>query len=122
MAVETWILSTVCLLALGGVAIMNRKNTKEAKEELQGSVDNVKDGFDRLEKRVKDDLDQFDEEKELFLTQPTHELMCANQALTINKHMTKELSTLKDETFKFLRELNTKIDTALAKRRTTDDT
>ncbi len=122
MAVETWILSSVCLLALGGVAIMNRKNTKDAKEELQGSVNNLAGNFDKLERRVKDDLDQLEEEKEGFLTRETHELMCENQALTINKHMTKELSTLKDETFSFLRDLNTKIDTALAKRRTTDDT
>ena len=95
---------------------MNRKNTKDARGDLQGSVDNIKDKSEKLEQRVEDALDRFDEEKVLFIKRETHELMCENQALTINKHLTKEISTLKDETFTFLRELNLKIDTALAKR------
>ncbi len=114
-AAETWILSTVCLLALGGVAAMTRKSVRDAREDLKAKVDGVESSFDKLEKRTADDREKFDAEKSRFIDEYTHGLLCENQALTINKHLTAEIDTLKNETFAYLRSLEEKITEALRK-------
>lgn len=82
--IEAWVPTIVSGGALGLVYFGIRSQRKELKNEVDG---------------VKEEL------KENYLETNDHTLLCENASLKINKHLTKELSGLKDDIFVRLREL-----------------
>ena len=61
--------------------------------------------FRSQKNRTDKQMDEFVKNKEKYLTEPTHSLLCENATLKGNEHLTKEVTVLKDEIFSELRKL-----------------
>lgn len=85
--IEAWLPTIVAAGALGLVWF----GIRSQKKELKTDVDDVKDDVDDV--------------KETFLKKDEHELRCENASLKVNKHLTAELTLLKNDIFSRFRSL-----------------
>ena len=92
MDYATWAPSAVAIGALGVVFYRFQHGTKD------------------IETKLETETRALDTKVELRLAEDKHVLLCENNTLKINTHITRELGELKDETFNYLRVLDKKLD------------
>jgi hypothetical protein len=70
-----------------------------------GALGMIWAGIRTRDQKMKDKLDEMKRDQTQFLTESKHDLLCQNSSLQVEKHVTHEITLLKDEMFKELRDI-----------------